>query len=85
MLVDSDRAYVTLTMSFCSDFASTTHPDTCRDYIGQPSHRDIYSMSTDVAKIQNLSAPNPETKTPKNQQVEKKIGENVPPTNMYPN
>ena len=38
-------------------------------------------MSMNVTKILKLSAPKPDTKTPKNQQVEK-IRERVPPTKV---
>lgn len=62
-------------------FASTTHSETHRDYIGrvgQSSHSADYSVSTDVTKIRKPSPPKPDTKTPKNQGVEK-VRERVPP------
>ena len=56
-------------------FTSTTHSDTQHDKIGcdgQLSPSAVYSMSTDVTKIRNnITAPKPDTKTPKKQQVEK--------------
>ena len=50
---------------------------------GQPSHRAIYLVSTNVQKTAVITgktnAPKPDTKTAKNQQVEKNE-ERVPPT-----
>ena len=39
----------------------------------------FYSVSIDVTKLRNLSAPTTDTKTPKNQDLEK-LRERVPPT-----
>ena len=51
--------------------------------VGQPSHRAIYLVSTNVQKTtvitEKTNASKPDTKTPKNQQVEKN-GERVPRT-----
>ena len=51
--------------------------------VGQPSHRAIYLVSTNVQKTTVITgktnAPKPDMKTLKNQQVEKN-GERVPPT-----